>query len=243
MHVAPVQAKAVRAPVLSAVWRHPGPTSSCLCLLSCQHEQIRRKDDDTRELPDSASDYQPRMVPSDLRFPVVGLGASAGGVEALQTFFETAPASMDMAFVVILHLSAQHLSHADEILQRVTSMPVHQVTSTLPIEKNHIYVISPGKQLEMSDGCVRVSEREASDHPPLTINRFFRSLAQAHSAYAVAIVLSGSGSDGAAGVSRIKEAGGITLAQEPDDAAHPEMPQAAIATGHVDVVLPVAELI
>ncbi|MDR5736263.1 CheR family methyltransferase [Caballeronia sp. LZ025] len=190
----------------------------------------------------TTSDQEPIVVQSDLLFPVVGVGASAGGVEALQTFFENAPASMGMAFVVILHLSPQHVSHADDILQRVTTMPVHQVTQTIALEKNHIYVIAPGKQMQMSDGCLRVSPRESVDSVPLTIDRFFQSLAQAHGFHAIGVLLSGSGSDGAAGLSQIKEAGGITFAQDPNDAVHAEMPQHAIATNHVDIVLPVAEL-
>ncbi|WP_250501218.1 CheR family methyltransferase [Caballeronia sp. GAWG1-5s-s] len=184
----------------------------------------------------------PIAVKSDLRFPVVGIGASAGGVEALQTFFENAPNSMEMAFVVVVHLAAEHASHVDDILQRATGMPVRQVTSTLPLEKNHVYVIAPGKQLEMSDGCVRAVDRDASESPPFTIDHFFRTLAEAHEQHAIGIVLSGAGSDGAAGLIRIKEAGGITLAQTPSDAEHAEMPQHAIATSQVDIVLPASEM-
>jgi two-component system, chemotaxis family, CheB/CheR fusion protein len=184
----------------------------------------------------------PPTVKSDLRFPVVGIGASAGGVTALQTFFENAPTGMDMAFVVVVHLAAEHASHVDEVLQRTTGMPVRQVTSTVPIEKNHIYVIAPGRQLEMSDGCLRATEQQASGTPTFAIDHFFRTLADAHERYAIGIVLSGAGSDGAAGLSRIKEAGGITLAQTPGDAEHAEMPQHAIATSQVDIVLPASEM-
>lgn len=179
---------------------------------------------------------------SDLRFPVVGIGASAGGTTALQTFFESAPTGMDMAFVVVMHLAPEQVSHLDSVLQRTTGMPVHQVTATMPVEKNHIYVIAPGTQLEMSDGCLRCSDRDRSEGAALTIDHFFRTLADAHDARAIAIVLSGTGSDGAAGLSRVKEAGGITLAQTPDDAEYAEMPQHAIATTHVDIVLPAVEM-
>jgi two-component system CheB/CheR fusion protein len=173
---------------------------------------------------------------------VVGIGASAGGLTALQTFFENAPTGMEMAFVVVMHLPAEPASHLDAILQRTTGMPVRQVTGTIPLEKNHIYLIAPGQRLEMSDGCVRTAEREVSAAPPFTIDHFFRTLADAHDRHSVGIVMSGVGSDGAAGLSRIKEAGGITLAQAPNDAEHPEMPQHAIATGQVDIMLPVAEM-
>ncbi|MDR8079959.1 PAS domain S-box protein [Burkholderia cenocepacia] len=184
----------------------------------------------------------PATLKSDLSFPVVGIGASAGGTMALQTFFESAPTNMDMAFVVVVHLAPEQVSHMDAVLQRTTGMPVHQVTSTVPIEKNHIYVIAPGMQLEMSDGCLRCRSREQSDDAPFTIDHFFRTLADAHDWRAIGIVMSGTGSDGAAGLSRIKEAGGITLAQTPDDAEHAEMPQHAIAMARVDIVLPAADM-
>jgi two-component system CheB/CheR fusion protein len=179
---------------------------------------------------------------ANLPFPVVGIGASAGGLQALLNFFENAPASMEMAFVVILHLSSEHTSHAAEILQRSTAMPVLQVTTATGIQKNHVYVIAPGKELWMADGYLRVGEREAQSGATLTIDRFFRTLADAHSTRAIGIVLSGTGSDGAAGLSRVKESGGITIAQEPNDAEYGEMPQHAITTGQVDIVLPVAEM-
>ncbi|MDR5856579.1 CheR family methyltransferase [Caballeronia sp. LZ062] len=181
-------------------------------------------------------------VKSDLRFPVVGIGASAGAVEALQVFFENAPTDMGMAFVIVVHLAAERTSHVDEILQRTTGMPVRQVTSTLPLESNHVYVIAPGKRLEMSDGCIRATERDLSESPPFTIDHFFRTLADAHEQHAIGIVMSGAGSDGAAGLICIKEAGGITLAQTPSDAEHAEMPQNAIARGQVDIVLPASEM-
>lgn len=167
-----------------------------------------------RSMPQHATDSTP-AVKSDLRFPVVGIGASAGGVEALRVFFENAPSSMEMAFVVVIQLATDHASHVAEILQRTTGMPVRQVTGTIPIERNHVYVIAPGKLLEMSDGCLRAVDQEKAAVPAFTINHFFRAQADAHDNQAIGIVLSGAGSDGAAGLSRIKEAGGITLAQAP----------------------------
>ncbi|MCG5072711.1 CheR family methyltransferase [Paraburkholderia tagetis] len=173
---------------------------------------------------------------------VVGIGASAGGVPALINFFDNVPDSMDMAFVVILHLSATHESHADEILQRVTSMPVAQVTDAMLIEKNHVYVIAPGKQLRLADGYLQVNAQAGHGERELTIDKFFRTLAEAHGTRASGIVLSGTGSDGALGLGHIKEAGGVTIAQDPNDAEYPEMPQHAITTGQVDIVLPVADM-
>jgi two-component system, chemotaxis family, CheB/CheR fusion protein len=177
-----------------------------------------------------------------LPFAVVGMGASAGGIQALINFFEHAPVDMDMAFVVIMHLSAEHMSRADEVLQRVTDMPVRQVTDGIEIEKNHIYINAPGKHMEMVDGVLRAVDRNDPAGTPRTIDHFFATLAQVHGTRSIGIVLSGSGSDGAAGLSRIKEVGGITVAQKPEDAEFAEMPQHAITTRQVDFVLPAAEM-
>lgn len=182
------------------------------------------------------------VTPSHLSFPVVGIGASAGGLNALKTFFGQMPADSGMAFVIVLHLSPNHESVADQILQDCTSMPVRQVNDACPIERNHVYVISPASQLSMNDGYLRVipTSRPVGSH--VAIDLFFRDLADVHKEHAFCIVLSGSGSDGAVGLSRIKEQGGLTIAQLPADAEFDGMPQAAIATSMVDVVLPVAEI-
>ncbi|WP_371088112.1 CheR family methyltransferase [Variovorax sp. RCC_210] len=179
---------------------------------------------------------------SHLRFPVVGIGASAGGLEAMIRFFEQMPATSGMAYVVILHLSPEHKSSAAEILQRSTRMPVRQVGKSVPIEADHVYVISPGVTLTMNDGHLRATpgERAASGH--VAIDVFFRTMAQVHEERAVCIVMSGTGSDGAVGLTAVKERGGIAVAQAPDDAAHDGMPRAAIATGMIDFVLPAVEM-
>ncbi|SAL13891.1 CheR family methyltransferase [Caballeronia telluris] len=182
------------------------------------------------------------LTRSALDFPVVGLGASAGGLQALIRFFENAPADMGMAFVAVLHLSPNHVSTADEVLRRATRMRVVQVSGPVRIEPNHVYVIAPAKSLTMIDGHLRVRDAAPSGGRPVTIDTFFRSLADAHGQHAMSIVLSGTGSDGAVGLARVKEVGGITFAQEPNDAEYGEMPQSAIATGQVDLVLPVVEM-
>jgi two-component system CheB/CheR fusion protein len=184
----------------------------------------------------------PDVVPSTLHFPVVGIGASAGGLPALQTLFENMPAVSDMAFVVILHLSPRHPSSAAEILQRTTRMPVVQVTSKVQIERGHVYVIAPNVHLSMVDGLLLVDELERPRGQHVAIDLFFRTLAHVHRERAVAIVLSGTGSDGAVGLSRVKEQGGVTLAQAPGDAEHEGMPVAAIRTGAVDFILPVVDM-
>jgi two-component system CheB/CheR fusion protein len=173
---------------------------------------------------------------------VVGIGASAGGVQALLRFFENTPADMDMAFVVVLHLSPDHSSSADQVLQHATGMPVHQVQHTLQVEKNHVYVISPSHDLALDDGHLTSIETDRPRGRPIAIDLFFRSLADTHRERAIAIVLSGTGADGATGIGRVKEQGGVTIAQAPTDADYPEMPQNAIATGMIDLALPVADM-
>lgn len=190
----------------------------------------------------SSRNNDPSLLKSSLKFPVVGIGASAGGMAALRSFFEHMPADCGMAFVIVLHLSPKHESNADRILQSATAMPVTQVTQPTPIEKNHVYVIPPAMDLSMNDGYLRVTPPARERGPHVAIDLFLRTLADVHGTHAVAIILSGSGADGSVGLSRIKEQGGVTFAQHPDDAEHDSMPRNAIATGMVDIVLPVAEL-
>ncbi|MFC4278574.1 CheR family methyltransferase [Achromobacter aloeverae] len=193
----------------------------------------------------STDDAQPPkktpVIPSDLHFPVVGIGASAGGIEALRKFFEHMPASPGMAFVVVLHLSPEHDSVLDRILQASTDMPVIQVTDSIAVQADHVYVIPPAASLEMNDSYLRTKPMKRQGHP-VAIDQFFRTLADVHRQRAVGIVLTGGGSDGSVGLARIKERGGITMAQLPEDAAYDNMPRSAIATGAVDIILPVADL-
>lgn len=175
-------------------------------------------------------------------FPVIGLGASAGGLKALQQFFEQMPANSGMAFVVILHLSPQHESHADTILQNSTKMPVRQVNESVKVEPNRVYVIPPTKHLSMMDGFIALSEPERPLGRHVAIDLFFRTLAETHRANSACIVLSGTGSDGSVGLTRIKEEGGIAIAQDPGEAEYDAMPRNAISTGKVDFVLPVAQM-
>ncbi|HSW04297.1 chemotaxis protein CheB [Aquabacterium sp.] len=181
--------------------------------------------------------------PSHLPFPVVGIGASAGGLMALQRLLSQMPARSGMAFVIILHLSPRHESNAAEILQRNTAMAVMQVNESVQIEADHVYVISPTHDLTMDDGWLRLvpSQRPRSG-VHVAVDLFFRTLAQVHGARSICVVLSGTGSDGAVGLTHVKEAGGVTLAQMPEDADYDGMPRAAIATGRVDIVLPVDEM-
>ena len=191
----------------------------------------------------SVPSNKPGVARSDLSFPVVGLGASAGGIDALKSFFSHMPAKPGMAFVVVVHLSPDHESILDKILQASTGIPVKQVTKPLPIQRDHIYVIPPAASLSMNDGYLRVAPgagRPEGRH--IAIDEFFRTLADVHTTRAVGIVLSGGGSDGSVGLARIKEQGGVTFAQLPEEAEHGTMPRNAISTGMVDIVLPVSSM-
>ncbi|MEI6001527.1 PAS domain S-box protein [Paraburkholderia bengalensis] len=179
---------------------------------------------------------------SQAQFPIVGLGASAGGLGALREFFEALPAHTSMAFVVIVHLAPDHESNLASLLQKSTNMPVTEVTSATPIEPDHVYMIAPSLELTMVDDYLRVAPRQPDDGRRAAIDLFFRTLAEVHRGRAIGIVLSGAGSDGSAGLSRVKEMGGITLAQDPAQAEYDSMPRSAIATGMVDFVLTAAEM-
>jgi two-component system CheB/CheR fusion protein len=185
---------------------------------------------------------RPDIQPSHLNFPVVGIGASAGGLQAVQRFFEQMPADNGMAFVVVLHLSPDHQSIAGKVIGSRTKMPVIQLTSAAPIQRNHVYVISPAQRLAMNDGYLRGLPPEPRNGGHSTIDLFFRDLADAHKERAFCVVLSGTGSDGAVGLSRIKEQRGVTLVQHPEDAEFDGMPQAAIDTEQVDFTLPVVDM-
>ncbi|MEA3128356.1 MAG: two-component system, chemotaxis family, CheB/CheR fusion protein, partial [Paraburkholderia sp.] len=160
--------------------------------------------------PDAEAAAIPARGAGQLDFPVVGIGASAGGVQALLRFFENAPPDIGMAFVVVLHLSPDHASSADQVLQHATGMPVRQVRHAMPVEKNHVYVISPSHDLSLEGGHLTPIEVDRPRGRPIAIDLFFRSLADAHRERAIAIVLSGTGADGATGIGRIKEQGGVT---------------------------------
>lgn len=181
------------------------------------------------------------VVQSD-EIPVTGIGASAGGLVALQDFFTHVPSDAGMAYVVVVHLSPDRESQIAPLLQKRTAMPVVQVERATTLEPDHVYVIPPDSNLSSVDGRVELLPRPPSGQNRSPIDLFFRSLAETHGAQAAAIVLSGTGSDGAEGLRRVKEVGGITLVQEPGEAEHPGMPVAAIRTGMVDRVLGTAAL-
>ena len=197
--------------------------------------------DITEALEDGDADVD-ASTSSGLDFFVVGIGASAGGLKAIKTLLEGMPSAPDMAFVIVMHLSPNHESNAAAIFQQSTGMSVTQVSERVKIERNHVYVIPPNMELTMIDGALDVTPSTRTSGPHTVVDVFFRALANHHKTRAVGVVLSGTGSDGAVGIASLKEKGGIVIAQAPDDAEHDGMPASAIATGKVDIVLPVADM-
>ncbi|MEP0548183.1 MAG: chemotaxis protein CheB [Rhodothermales bacterium] len=173
---------------------------------------------------------------------VVGIGASAGGLAALKTFLHHIPEGSGLAFVVVVHLSPEHESHLADLLQPHSSMPIQQVNDTVALRPDHVYVIPPNRNLNTIDTHLRLSPLEERRRERAPIDHFFRTLAATHDGHAVAVVLTGTGSDGTLGIKEIKEKGGLTVVQDPNEAEYDGMPQSAIATGLVDLVLPLAEI-
>ncbi len=173
---------------------------------------------------------------------VVGIGASAGGLEALKGFFDNVPEQPDMLFVVVMHLSAEYESHLAELLQSHCKLPVEQVTKIVPLQKNRVYVIPPKFNIESVDTHLRLTELEKQSHSRAPIDHFFHTLAETHEGHSIGVVLSGTGSDGSQGLRWINEFRGLTIVQSPEEAEYDGMPRNAIATGCVDVVLPVAQM-
>ncbi len=173
---------------------------------------------------------------------VVGIGASAGGVEALTTFFEHVPANTGIAYVVILHMSPDQDSHLAEVLQQVAKIPVTKVTEKQKVIADCVYVISPNQHLVMIDGFVAVSPSTEMEEKRAPVDIFFRTLALSHGARAICVVLSGMGANGSMGLKWIKEQGGAAFVQSPREAEYNEMPRNAISTEMVDSILPVADI-
>jgi two-component system CheB/CheR fusion protein len=175
------------------------------------------------------------------RLLVVGIGASAGGLEALERFLHRVPPDSGLAYVVVQHLSPEHESSLADILARATKLPVVIVTEGARVERDHVYVIPPGTGLAVEGGALRLVASDLKG-VRLLVNAFLTSLAEDQRENAVGIVLSGTGSDGALGIAAVKRHGGRTFAQLPGDARYESMPAAAIATGMVDQVLPAEEI-
>lgn len=169
---------------------------------------------------------------------VVGIGASAGGLEALERLFERMPADTGMVFVVIQHLSPDFKSLTDTLLARRTAIPIRQAENGMPVEPDVCYLLPPKKDMILSEGKLLLTDKAPAPTVALPIDRFFRSIAQDAGERSVAVVLSGTGSDGSRGIRDIHAAGGLVIAQAAATAKFDGMPKSAVATGAVDHVLP-----
>lgn len=181
---------------------------------------------------------------AELNFPIVGIGASAGGLAAFEAFFENMPPDNEsgIAFVLVQHLDPGHKSILTELVRRYTKMHVYEVEDGMNVEQNCTYIIPPNKNLVIRNGQLFLMELTAQPGLRLPIDYFFRSLAQDRGEQAICIVLSGTGTDGTLGLKAIKETGGMVMVQESESAAYDGMPRSAIATGMADYILPVNDM-
>jgi two-component system, chemotaxis family, CheB/CheR fusion protein len=170
-------------------------------------------------------------------FPIVGVGASAGGLEAFTELLHHLPTDTDMGFVFIQHLSPHQKSLLTEILSRTTPMPVVEVQDGMVVEPNHVYVIPPNTMMTISQGVLKLSPRQQTRGQVMSVDTFLISLAEDRGNKAIGVVLSGSDSDGTRGLEAIKGSGGITFAQSESSATVSNMPNTAVASGHVDFIL------
>jgi two-component system CheB/CheR fusion protein len=175
--------------------------------------------------------------PPRLSFPVVGIGASAGGLEAYSELLKATRADTGMAFVLIQHLPPDRESMVAEILSKKTAMPVLQVENGMPVKPNHVYVIRPGNTLTIKNGKLHLGLRTESPGHSRPVDDFFKSLAEEQRERGIAIILSGMGSNGTAGAQAIKAVGGLCIAQDPESAQFPSMPRHLIEAGYADYIL------
>jgi two-component system, chemotaxis family, CheB/CheR fusion protein len=175
-------------------------------------------------------------------FPVVALGASAGGLDAFKKFFGALPASCGMAFVLIQHLDPKHQSMMVDLLTGHTPMKVLQATDGMQLERDHAYLIPPGAYLAIKDGTLRLSKPRARHGARMPFDFFLRSLAEECGERAICAILSGTGTDGSLGLKAVKEKGGLVIVQDPEEAAFDGMPRSAIMSGSADLVLAVAKI-
>ena len=195
-----------------------------------------------KSTPEETPNKARTATPTQIHYPIVGIGASAGGLEALEQFFQNMPVNNGMAFVVIQHLDPTHIGIMPELLQRITSMIVTQATDKLKVKPNCVYVIPPNKSMSILNGKLYLFEPVEPRGLRLPIDIFFRSLAVDQQDKSIGIILSGMGSDGTLGVKAIKENNGIVLVQDPDSAKFDGMPHSAADAIIADVVAPATQL-
>ena len=218
---------------------------------------MRRTRTEARRRPSKAASERPSQTTSARRadaprdggssagsdaFPVVGIGASAGGLEAFRKLLAALPADTGIAFVLISHLDPTHESMMVDLLGWHTQMKVAQAADGMPLERNCVYVIPPQAYLSVRDGMLRLSQPQAPHGARLPFDFFLNSLADAYGERAVCVILSGTGADGSIGLRAVSEKGGLVIAEDPEEAAFDGMPRSAIGTGAVNLVLPVGEI-
>src|SRR5262249_4315212 len=169
---------------------------------------------------------------------IVGVGASAGGLEAFEQLLAALPSDSGMAFVLVQHLAPKHESILSELLGKSTKMPVVEVSQGMKVEANHVYVIPPNADMSVADGTLHLSPISPDRGRRMPIDSFLRSLAEDQQSRAIGVILSGTASDGTLGLQSIKARGGVTFAQDEESAKYSAMPRSAIAAGNVDFVLP-----
>ncbi len=199
----------------------------------------RRKRDEPAKAAPPRSEQTTR--PARAAFPIAGIGASAGGLEAFKEMLAALPTNAGMAYVLVLHLPARHESMLSEILARVSTLPVSDVSDRTRVERNHVYVLPAGFDIDVQDETFVLTPRKAQTGHHRPIDHFLHSLSERLGHLAVGVILSGSGSDGALGIQQVKAAGGITFAQD-DTAQQSSMPRSAIQTGAIDFVLNPADI-
>jgi len=202
-------------------------------------EKIRTQNKNTVTAKKPAID---KKTPVKTSFPIIGIGASAGGLEAFELFFKTMPAESGMAFVLVPHLDPGHASMLSEILQRNTTMPVHEATDGTVIQPDHVYIIPPARDMAVFQGILHLSVPEKVRGMRLPIDAFFRSLAEDQGERAICVILSGSGSDGTLGLRAVQGVGGVSFVQDPATARYDGMPSSAIQGGVATYVLPVEKI-
>jgi two-component system CheB/CheR fusion protein len=215
------------------------------CGAMTEKRMLKRRPKDTkrtRSEPKGPFAQAPRPPRSPGEFLVVGIGASAGGLDACKKLLGSLSASDGMAFILVQHLDPTHESMMVELLSAHTSMTVVQATDGMPIEPDYFYVIPPGTYLSVDDGALRLSQPLARHGARLPFDFLLHTLAANFGPRAVCVILSGTGTDGSLGLKTIKEKRGLVIVQDPDEAAFDGMPRSAIMTGAVDSVLPVARI-
>jgi two-component system CheB/CheR fusion protein len=200
---------------------------------------VKKRSPQNRKAPAPQRPTRNQETPTlDKIFPIVGVGASAGGLEAFSALLANLPQTTGMAFVFLQHLDPSHNSALEEILSRTTKIPVTQVTEGVTVERNHVYIIPPNTDMVIRNGTLRLSARSLTHGQHRPIDQFFTSLAEDCGDRAIAVVLSGTASDGTSGCLAIKAVGGITFAQDEATAKYTSMPRSAVEAGCIDFVLP-----